>query len=86
MARTPTEHIRELQLEVRALQERDEYRDRDFQRVIQETEDVRKQVAELHRENAVLRQQVQDHIARCLRRSEVHGTRTALLVGLVNLP
>lgn len=77
MAKSPTEHVRELNLEVRALAEREaalrtlvsDLRAADEQRREEIAElrrnelgELRQELALVRQENAVLRQQLQDHI------------------------
>lgn len=80
MARTQSDQIRELQLEVRALQERDEYRDRELTRFIDDMSETKRELAASRQDNAVLRQLVQDHIAQY---QEWDRRRWALILALV---
>jgi AcrR family transcriptional regulator len=62
VAKSPTEQVRELVLELKVLTERDENRRRELERVAVKAEATQAEVAVLRQENAVLRQQHQDHI------------------------
>lgn len=64
MAKSPTEQIRDLALEVRALREKDEYQDREIVRLRDEVTKEREARIALERENADLKRQIQDHIKR----------------------
>jgi hypothetical protein len=69
VAKSPAEQIRELGLEVRAITEREaalrdhfaDLKERDGKRE-KENLDLRRELAEVRQENAVLSQQLQDHI------------------------
>jgi hypothetical protein len=63
VAKSPSEQIRELISDLRVLSERDENRRRELERVISKTEMLQAELATLRQENAVLRQQLQDHVA-----------------------
>ena len=62
MAKSPTEQVRELALEVRALREHDDYQEREIRRLRDQGEEEQQARAALEREVAVLRQQLQDHV------------------------
>lgn len=69
MAKSPNEHIRDLSLEVRAIRERetalrdhlDDLKARDEKRE-KENAEIRRELTEVRQENAVLKQQLQDHV------------------------
>ena len=63
MAKSPTEQIRDSALEVRALRERDAQHDREIQRLRDQADQDRQARVAAEREVAVLRQQLQDHVA-----------------------
>jgi hypothetical protein len=69
VAKSPTEQIRDLALEVRALRERDGFHEREIQRIREdlghersEREQEREARAALEIEHAALKQQLQDHL------------------------
>jgi hypothetical protein len=62
MAKSLTEQIRDLASDLRVMQERDDQRRRDIDRVTTKSDTLQQDVAALRQENAVLRQLVQDHI------------------------
>lgn len=62
MAKSPSEQIRELAADIRVAQERDEQRRREVERVVAKVDVLQTEIATLRQENAVLRQQLQDHI------------------------
>jgi predicted nucleic acid-binding Zn-ribbon protein len=69
VAKSPTEHIRELSVEIRAITEREsalrdqftDLKERDEKRE-KENAELRRELTDVRQENAVLRQQLQDHI------------------------
>ncbi|MCE9564709.1 MAG: hypothetical protein K8U57_21970 [Planctomycetes bacterium] len=62
MAKSPTEQLKEMALELRAIREREEYQGREITRLRDEIADDRKAPIALEKENAILRQQLQEHI------------------------
>lgn len=62
MAKSPTEQIRELVVELRVLAERDENRRRDLERVTETIDTIRTELAASRQEIAVAHQQLQDHV------------------------
>lgn len=80
MAKSPSEQLREIALELRTLRERDATRERDVVLLREEVAEERKARTSLEKENAVLKQQLQDHI----KQVEVwDGRRWGLFVLLV---
>jgi predicted nucleic acid-binding Zn-ribbon protein len=87
VAKSPSEQIRDLNLEVRAMAEREsalrdhitDMKIRDAKRQ-DELVEVRNELALLRQENAVLRQQLQDHIAQY---QEWDRRKWALIVMLI---
>lgn len=80
MAKSPSEQLREIALELRTLRERDATRERDVVLLREEVVEERKARTSLEKENAVLKQLLQDHI----KRVEVwDGRRWGLIVLLV---
>jgi len=90
VAKSPSEHIRDLNLEVRGLTEREaalrtlvsELRAADERRR-NEVAEVRKEIADLRQENAVLRQQLQDHVEQYREWDRRRWGFISLLIGAV---
>ncbi len=83
MAKSPSEQIRELATDLRVSQERDEQRRREVERVVSKVETMQTELAELRRENAALRQQLQDHLAQYQEWERRRWGFITLLVGAV---
>lgn len=76
MAKSAAEQVRELVTELRILTERDENRRQDVERLVARLDRKDQEVADLRQENALLRQQLDDH----LKRAEVWAGRLWTLV------
>ena len=63
MAKSPSEQLREVASDIKVLYERDENRRRELERLIAKYEAAQTELAAARQENAVLRQQLQDHIS-----------------------
>jgi predicted nucleic acid-binding Zn-ribbon protein len=80
MAKTPTEHIRDLTVEVRALKERDATRERDLGHLRDQLAEERNARQRLEVEVSALKQQLQDHV----RHTELSdGRRWTLILALL---
>jgi predicted nuclease with TOPRIM domain len=82
-AKSPSEQIRELVSDLRVLSERDENRRRELERVISKTETLQAELATLRQENAVLRQQLQDHVAQYQEWDRPRWGLIVMLIGAV---
>jgi hypothetical protein len=83
VAKSPTEHIREMVVEIKVLAERDENRRRELERVVARTDALLTEVTTLKQENAVLRQLVQDHVAQYREWDRRRWGLVTLLIGTV---
>lgn len=83
VAKSPTEQIRELVTELRALAERDEYRRQEMERLTARADRRDDEIAALRQENALLRQQLHDHLKRVEVWSGRLWTPVTVLVGAV---
>src|SRR5436305_2033198 len=83
MAKSPTEQIRDLALEVRGLLERDSARAADMTRMLAKVDRLEDRVAELEQENAALKQQLNDHLAQYQEGDRRRWTLFMALIGAV---
>ena len=83
VAKSPTEQVRELVQELKVLAERDENRRRELERITTKVDCMQVEIADLRRENAVLKQQLHDHVARYQEWERRRWSLIVLLVGAV---
>jgi hypothetical protein len=83
VAKSPTEQIKELALEFRSLKERDATRERDVAQLQDELTEERNARVALERENAILKQQLQDHIKQVELWDNRRWSLIVLLIGTI---
>jgi chromosome segregation ATPase len=83
VAKSPTEQIRDLVVDLRVLSERDENRRRELERVILKSDSLQAEPAPLRQENASLKQQLQDHIAQYQEWDRRKWSLILMLIGAV---
>lgn len=83
MAKSPTEQIREILADLRVLENQDKSRQKELERVIAKTEALQVELMLARQENAVLRQQLQDHVAQYQEWDRRRWGLNVMLIGTV---